>query len=143
MEELDLQERPGLLSRLTGFFGRDRIEEEDAVEESAPGAPVYQLRSAYRYSVSIRKDVGSFDDAYSAANGLKRGDQQILNLTTTDPVLRQKIVDFMAGVAFAQEANWETIGEHIYLVSPASSYVEVVPGDGAQPTKFSGSFFSN
>jgi cell division inhibitor SepF len=58
---------------------------------------------------------------------LKRGEQQILNLAGTDPAIRQKIVDFMCGVNFAQEGTWEELGENIYMVVPASAYVEVAP----------------
>lgn len=122
MEELELQEKPGLISRLTGMFTRPESEEE---EDSTENGSAYALRSAYRYHVTVRRQVGSFDEAYAAANGLKRGEQQILNLALTEPTLRQKIVDFMSGVAFAQDANWEEVGEHVYLVAPASAFVEV------------------
>jgi cell division inhibitor SepF len=50
-----------------------------------------------------------------------------LNLSSTEPGLRQKIVDFMSGVNYAQEGTWEEIGESIYLVVPANAYVEVAP----------------
>lgn len=63
----------------------------------------------------------------SAANGLKCGEQQILNLASTETALRQKIVDFMCGVNYAQEGTWEEVGENIYLVVPANAYVEVAP----------------
>jgi len=63
----------------------------------------------------------------AAANGLKRGEQQILHLSATDVALRQKIVDFMCGVNFSQEGTWEEVGENVYLIVPASAYVEVAP----------------
>lgn len=142
MDELELQDRPGILSKISGLFGRGQ--EEDEVEETTESySQTYQLRSATRYHISIRKSITSFDEAYAAANGLRRGEQQILNLTMTDPVLRQKIVDFMAGVAFAQDANWEEVGEHIYLVAPASAFVEAVLGANPQPQRIAGNFFSN
>lgn len=141
MEELELQEKPGFFSKLSGMFGRHDEEEETDVEETS--GSTYTLKNAYRYHVSVRRHITSFDDAYAAANGLRRGEQQILNLTGTDPVLRQKVVDFMAGVTFAQDANWEEIGEFIYLVAPASAYVEQVGGGQPAPTRFTGSFFSN
>jgi|CXWL01.1.fsa_nt_gi cell division inhibitor SepF len=142
MEELELQDRPGILSKLTGLFGRSEANAESG-EAGNSTQSVYQVRTAYRYSVTVRREISSFDDAYAAANGLKRGDQQVLNLTFTDPVLRQKIVDFMAGVAFAQEANWEEIGDHIYLVAPSSAFVEVEMGDGTISPRYTNSFFSN
>jgi cell division inhibitor SepF len=143
MEELELQEKPGFFSKVSSMFrGREDEEEEEVTEESR-SASTYVVKAAHRYHVSVRRHIVSFDDAYAAANGLRRGEQQVLNLTLTDPVLRQKIVDFMAGVSFAQDANWEELGEHIYLVAPASAYVEQVASDAPMPQRFTGSFFSN
>jgi cell division inhibitor SepF len=123
MEELELQEKPGLFSRIAGIFTREESDEEE--EAGTVVSSPYALRSGYRYHVTVRRQVGSFEEAYAAASGLKRGEQQILNLALTEPTLRQKIVDFMSGVAFAQDANWEEVGEHVYLVAPASAFVEV------------------
>lgn len=128
MEEMQIQEKPGLFGRLANIFTRtEEVEEE--VEENEGGRPTsaLTLKAAYRYTVTVRRQIVSFDDAMAAANGLKRGEQQILNLAGTDPAIRQKIVDFMCGVNFAQEGTWEELGENIYMVVPASAYVEVAP----------------
>ena len=69
----------------------------------------------------------TFDDALAAAEGLKKGDQQIVNLTATDPALRQKIVDFLCGVNFSQDGTMEEIGDHIYLLVAADVYVDMTP----------------
>ena len=128
MEELELQDKPGLFSRLAGIFSRDN---EDEGEEEGTQMPTrsstYQMRSAYKYHVTVRRQIVSFDDALAAAQGLKSGEQQIVNLSGTDPAMRQKIVDFMCGVNFAQEGTWEEIGVNIYLIVPSSVYVEVAP----------------
>ena len=125
MEELELQDKPGLFTRLAGMFTRA---EDDEVTETEDGkSRSFELRTAYKYHVTIRRQIVSFDDALAAANGFKRGEQQILNLSATEPTLRQKIVDFMCGVNFAQEGSWEEVGENIYLVVPANVFVEVAP----------------
>ena len=126
MEELELQDKPGLFSRLSGIFSRT---EEDAEEEAVttPTSRTYQMRSAYKYHVTVRRQIVSFEDALAAAQGLKGGEQQIINLSGTDPAMRQKIVDFMCGVNFAQEGTWEEIGDNIYLIVPSSVYVEGAP----------------
>lgn len=126
MDEMELQDKPGLLSRLTNLFSRQDEEDEESEEAAAQTFP---LRSAYRYHVTVRRYVTQFDEAYAAASGLKRGEQQILNLAHTEPALRQKIVDFMSGVSFAQDANWEEIGDNIYLITPGHAFVEVAPSE--------------
>jgi len=116
------------MSRIIGIFTRSEEQPEEAEmtsDRSATGAS--QLRANYRYTVTIRRQITSFDDAMAAANGLKRGDQQILNLSATDATTRQKIVDFMCGVNYAQEGTWEEIGENVYLIVPSNAYVEVAP----------------
>ncbi len=127
MEETMLEERPGIFGRIFGRFTQTEIieVEEEAMPEknTAPTG----MRRDYRYTVTVRRQITSFDDAVAAAHGLKRGEQQIINLTGTEPTLRQKIVDFMSGVNFAHEGTWEEIGESIYLVVPQNAYVEVAP----------------
>ena len=127
MEEMQLQDKPGLFGRLANIFTRTEEVEEDVEENEGRPAGSLTLKAAYRYTVTVRRQIVSFDDAMAAANGLKRGEQQILNLAGTDPAIRQKIVDFMCGVNFAQEGTWEELGENIYMVVPASAYVEVAP----------------
>src|SRR5215210_140689 len=125
MEELVLQPgKPGIFSGLGRLFTRERAGDSD-IEEVAPREIV--LKANYRYTITVRRQISSFDDAMAAAMGLKRGEQQILNLSMTDPIVRQKVVDFMCGVNFAQEGTWEEVGENIYLVVPANAYVEVAP----------------
>jgi len=124
MDEMVIEEKAGALSRFMGLFGRrEDVEEEPEAVQNNPAVQ----RPNYRYTVTIRRQITSFDDAMAAANGLKRGEQQILNLSATEPTTRQKIVDFMCGVNFAQEGTWEEVGEHIYLIVPATAYVEVAP----------------
>jgi cell division inhibitor SepF len=126
MEELELQDKPGIFSRIAGMFTRERDDDVDDLKPEGGARPL-TLRPVYKYNVTIRRQISSFDDAIAAANGLKRGEQQILNLAHTEAMLRQKIVDFMSGVNFAQEGSWEEIGDHIYLVVPAEAFVEVAP----------------
>ena len=129
MDEMALQERPGLFSRIAGIFTREEFDEDGELEmtpERAANATT-TIKPNYRYTVTVRRQITSFDDALAAANGLKRGEQQILNLSGTDQQTRQKIVDFMSGVNYAQEGTWEEIGEGVYLIVPSNAYVEVAP----------------
>jgi len=125
MDDLQTLERPGLFTRLAGLWNRNQDLEEDW-EEPMVGSPVARP-STYRYQVTIRRQVVSFQDAVAAADGLKRGEQQILNLTMADMSLREKVKDFMCGVNYAQEGSWEEIGDNIFLLAPAFALVDVAP----------------
>ena len=127
MEETMLEDRPGIFGRLFGKFTRTEVYEEEVETMTEKTTAPTGMRRDYRYTVTVRRQITSFDDAVAAAHGLKRGEQQIINLTGTEPLLRQKIVDFMSGVNFAHEGTWEEIGDAIYLVVPQNAYVEVAP----------------
>lgn len=122
MEDIELASRPGLFSRIAGVFSRNSREDgEDAWPLPAPRT------LSYRYHITVRRQVVSFSDAVAAADGLKQGEQQILNLNSADVAVREKIKDFLCGVNYANEGTWEELGENIYLLAPAHACVDVAP----------------
>ena len=120
MEELEVAQRPGLFEKLFDRFRSNDVDEEeaDAVVAANPGRI---------YHITVRRQVVTFADAVAAADGLKRSEQQILNLCSADSQLREKIKDFLAGVNYAQEGTWEELGEHVYLLAPSNARVETAP----------------
>lgn len=125
MEDMEVMERPGAFTRIKQFFARSEPIDEESFDRLPTASPRYQ--SMHRYSIVVRRQIVSFQDAVAAADGFKRGEQQILNLTAADPTMREKIKDFMCGVNYAQEGTWEEIGEHMYLLAPPHALVEVAP----------------
>lgn len=135
----ETQTRPSGISRLFArLTGQQFEEEEEIIEDDAPrSAGSYSTTevnvrtvATHRYHITIRKSTLSFEEAVMAADGLKKGEQQILNLTLCQPDLREKILNFMYGAAYLAEADMQELGEHVWLFAPASAYVEV-----AAPTK--------
>ncbi|MGE0000863.1 MAG: cell division protein SepF [Fimbriimonadaceae bacterium] len=115
--------RQGLFGRVSNWFTQPLEEGEDY---DAPVAHVpLKLHTAHRYSVTVRRQVRSFQDAVAAADGLKRGEQQILNLTMAPPETRERIKNFMAGVNYTAEGSWEELGDDIFMLAPSTALVEV------------------
>ncbi len=131
MDDVFTSEKPGLFGRLAEMFQRPEYVENDDMpaetREYETTSSVSRMQPCYRYTVTVRRQVSSFEDAMSAANGLKRGESQIVNLTGLDAVTKQKIVDFMSGVNYAQEGTWEEVGTDVYLIAPSHALVEVAP----------------
>ncbi len=128
MDEMVIQDKPGIISKIANIFARtEEIDEVDEPMATGRSSSPSAMRQNYRCITTIRRQIVAFEDAMAAANGLKRGEQQILNLSATEPATRQKIVDFMCGVNFSEEGTWEEIGENIYLIVPSNSCVEVAP----------------
>lgn len=135
MEEFELTESPGFFSRI---FGRKR--DEDFEEEDVDVEYQHPTRSATRassrmdvvrvhdrgYTVCLRREIRTFGDAIACAESFKAGNQQLLNLNETQPGLRTKIEDFLAGLAFGLEGKFEPIGPGVFVLAPHTALVDVV-----------------
>lgn len=118
-------ERSGFFTRIVDRFTSRPV--EDAYDEYDVPSHGLRVQAVHRYNITVRRQVISFQDAVSAADGLKRGEQQIINLAMATPELREKIKDFMCGVNYTAEGTWEELGDNVFLLAPATAYVEVAP----------------
>jgi cell division inhibitor SepF len=123
-------ERVTLVDRIRDFFVREEVEEHDTDHiptRSRVESNSIRLHATHRYHVTVRSQIVSFQDAVAAADGLKRGEQQLLNLSRCPEDLREKIKDFMCGVNYNAEGSWEEVADNVYLLAPAIAHVEVAP----------------
>lgn len=121
MEEAIRQ--PGLFTKVREFFSPENEDNEDHYE---PARSHLQVHTNRLYSVTLHRAVKQFGDALEIADGLKSGEQQIVNLANCSPELREKVTDFLSGVRYTVDASWEEIAEHIFLIAPANVDVLVV-----------------
>ena len=63
-----------------------------------------------------------------AADGLKGGEHQIVNLERATPQMGERIIDFLNGVCYALDGTVERVGEKVYMFVPANVPVEVDNG---------------
>jgi cell division inhibitor SepF len=117
-------ERPGLFTRVYEFFRRNPDVEEP--EDGFVPRPLPRVQPG-RVQITVRRQITSFNDAIAAADGLKRGEQQILNLSACDAVLRETIKNFMHGVNYGQDGTLEELGDNVFLLAPQWASVDVVP----------------
>jgi cell division inhibitor SepF len=75
--------------------------------------------------VSVWLAVTSFDNAQQAADGLKEGRQQIVNLEKATPEVTSRVIDFLSGVTYALDGFVEKVGEKVYLFTPANFAIDV------------------
>jgi cell division inhibitor SepF len=93
-----------------------------------------RIHSAGEGRVAVRRNVQVFEDAQMAADGLKRGEQQIVNLEHAIPPMGDRIVDFLSGVCYGVDGTVERIGDRVYMFVPANVDVTVEDGTtAAQP----------
>ncbi|MHB1001260.1 MAG: cell division protein SepF [Armatimonadota bacterium] len=110
------------------IFPTDDLEEEYEEETHAAlpkRSSVPARTSTGRVNhVSVRQPL-SFDDARLAADGLKDGRQQIVNLERTNHELAERIIDFLNGVTYALNGFVEKISDRVYLFAPNNVVIEV------------------
>lgn len=115
-----------------GFWDKvkDRFlsELEDESEEDSSIDPrrgtIVRLSSTRVNHVAVRTPQ-SLDDARLAADGLKQGHQQIINLENTPPAICERIIDFLNGATYALNGFAERVGERVYLFAPTNVIIEV------------------
>jgi len=127
-----------------GLFTRVRerlfgIEEDEAEDEEAALAAEPRRRAAIRLEstrgirVAVRLNASVFNDARVAADGLKSGQQQIVNLERAPSPMAERIIDFLSGVTYALDGSVERIGEKVYLFAPANVQIEMDGGSEPPP----------
>ena len=139
----------GVIGRILSHFrGHDYADEgpEEVAAEQHPQpqpAPVPTRASGGSYSpvrrggttlrmdqsrqthITVRRAIQTFDDARRAADGLKDGQQQIVNLEQTSSDMTERIIDFLNGATYALDGSVEKIGEMVYLFTPSSVIIDI------------------
>ena len=93
----------------------------------------YRLSTVRDGSITIMP-AGSFADVQKAADRLKQGEPQILNLEKTPPEVAERLIDFLNGVTYALDGYVEKIAEGAYLFTPANVMIHAdKPGETPKP----------
>ena len=87
-----------------------------------------RLETVRGVRVAVRLNASVFNDARIAADGLKAGQQQIVNLERAAAPMAERIIDFLSGVTYAMDGSVDRVGEKVYLFAPANVQVELDGG---------------
>jgi cell division inhibitor SepF len=130
--------RRSRLARLLDSFlfgqGPEEGEDDQAVVQTIATEPLthvprsaqpLRIHAAHYDRVSVRRNIVNLEDSEPAAEGLKHGVTQIINLETALPEVAERVVNFLDGVCYALDGTLEHIGSNVYLVAPANINVEV------------------
>jgi cell division inhibitor SepF len=132
------QERPSFWTRIkNGLLGTEDPEDDevdtpavlpDAGTQNRRQSTPLRLQTSRSGRVAIRLNAQVFEDAKMAADGLKGGEHQIVNLERATPQMGERIIDFLNGVCYALDGTVERVGEKVYMFVPANVPVEVDNG---------------
>ena len=135
----------GVIGRILSHFrghDDDSDEQEEMMAEQPQPAPAQTRASGGSYNplrrgttlrmdqirqthITVRRAIQTFDDARRAADGLKDGQQQIVNLEQTPNDMTERIIDFLNGATYALDGSVEKIGEQVYLFTPSSVVIDI------------------
>jgi cell division inhibitor SepF len=87
-----------------------------------------RLQTSRAGRVAVRLNAQVFEDAKLAADGLKAGEHQIVNLERATPQMAERIIDFLNGICYALDGTVERVGDKVYMFVPANVAVEVDSG---------------
>ncbi len=119
----------------------EREQRERAARRSTVSAPVREERAPEHKAARRRDDKvvsihtstevqvvivnpDTFDTSKEIADYLMRGVLVMLNLEKTNRDVQRRIIDFLAGAAYATNGNIQRAGNSIFLVTPNNVHVE-------------------
>src|SRR5580692_3890791 len=119
------QTNPGALRPLS----TPRPSSISVLDSSGQASRVRPMASAPRNgSFSAERDVAifaprSYDESRRITDLLRSNRAVVLNVTSVDPNLGRRLVDFASGTAYALNAKIEILGNSLYLMSPQGMHL--------------------
>ncbi|MDU1566346.1 MAG: cell division protein SepF [Clostridium sp.] len=101
------------------------IEEEEVQEEIEPiiskqkGNKVVNIHTASTAKVMVTKPT-NYDDAREIADAIKARKIVLVNATTLETKIAQRLVDFISGSCYVLGATLQEIEQRVYLLSPSN-----------------------
>ncbi|MCI8687630.1 MAG: cell division protein SepF [Lawsonibacter sp.] len=112
--ERDRSERMDRSSRDSGYGGYGGA---PAPEEDRRSNKVVNIRAATQLQVVLVKPE-RFEDASSIADHLREKRTVVLNLESTNGEIARRLLDFLAGVSYAQEGKIKKVAISTYIITP-------------------------
>lgn len=131
----------GKVKEKMGWGEYDEEEDVEFIEDSSRKRPTLKVHSSRINRVSVWLSVETFDNAQQAADGLKAGHQQIVNLEKAGSEITTRVIDFLLGVTYALDGYMEKVGDKVYLFTPSNFVIEVENTKG--PRKVLSPFHDN
>jgi cell division inhibitor SepF len=145
-EEEYVEEGTSLGARLKDWFGRFRDREEDYEDDhegettsmreettttgTTFGTAPMRVSRVREQAIHVLS-AANFTDIQKAADGLKQGIPQVINLEKADSVMAERLKDFMNGVTYALDGYVEKISDKAYLFTPRTVEIKTEPTPGS------------
>ncbi len=101
-------------------FGRERGGREGLrAVSSAWGEPEQGQGASPQVKMHI-SEPRSFAEVQTIADKLKAGVPVIMNLTSTDPDLAKRLIDFASGLTYGLDGGLQKVADRVFMLTPAN-----------------------
>ncbi|MGN0663301.1 MAG: cell division protein SepF [Faecalibacterium sp.] len=112
-------------------------EEEDAAEGSRRNGKVVNIHATTQLKVVLVKPE-RFEDASTIADHLNNKRTVVLNLESTNKEVSRRLVDFLSGVAYANNGQIKRVANSTFIITP---YNVDIMGDLLDELENNGAFY--
>ena len=113
-ERSDRYERPERLERAPRSESYGNV---TSLEDERRSNKVVNIRAATQLQVVLVKP-DKFDDASAIADHLREKRTVVLNLESTNKEIARRLLDFLSGVAYANEGKIKKVAISTYIITP-------------------------
>ena len=111
---IDRYERPERVERVARNDNYDNV---IGMENERRSNKVVNIRAATQLQVVLVKPE-KFDDASAIADHLREKRTVVLNLESTNKEIARRLLDFLSGVAYANEGKIKKVAISTYIITP-------------------------
>ena len=113
---IDRYERPERVERVSRNNNNDNYD-VIGMENERRSNKVVNIRAATQLQVVLVKPE-KFDDASAIADHLREKRTVVLNLESTNKEIARRLLDFLSGVAYANEGKIKKVAISTYIITP-------------------------
>ena len=135
-DDLYIDDGPPLVKTNSGFGSTDSYE-EDGADSGKSGNRVVNINATTQLKVVLVKPE-RFEDASTIADHLNNKRTVVLNLESTNKEVSRRLVDFLSGVAYANNGQIKRVANSTFIITP---YNVDIMGDLLDELESNGAFY--
>jgi cell division inhibitor SepF len=93
-----------------------RLPESPAARKDAVVRAVPAPEPSVRFHLVLPSD---FNDAQEVGDKFRQGFSVLMNLQSTEPDLRRRLIDFAAGLSYGLEGSMKQVADKVFLITPS------------------------
>ena len=132
-----IDDGPQMVNNNSGFGSSDSYEDEGSDSTGKSGNRVVIINATTQLKVVLVKPE-RFEDASTIADHLNNKRTVVLNLESTNKEVSRRLVDFLSGVAYANNGQIKRVANSTFIITP---YNVDIMGDLLDELENNGAFY--